>query len=878
MRRQGRAQLRSGVRGDERRLERGAAIRLRAASVGRSIDRAQRGPHRWVRAARHPRRGDPGGVLCSARWARRTRGSLRGHAIERSLDHRRCGHRKGWLARSQERHESLRPRRRRAFRFIVVDIMKMCRIQLESLRGKRRLRRHEIVLVGRALDVGGGHRFTRPRGNPVVRGESHQIWRCRGRTVSCGCRFLGGGCAGERRETKKRRVDRRGRKRSVHVRRTALGLSVEREGCAVFDVGEVGERAPDLPSLVANEGIERNAAGFDATREKLKLDGPDRVRAVGDVPPIDSFHCERTRPHFDAHARVVPPKKLQNHPTAATMSPGTPGTFRPRERRTLVWAEHMSSGTGLLWKPSREAMVARMSRETSSGGRAEKGVVYLVGAGPGDPGLVTERAMELVASADVILHDELVHPALVARARSDARIEHVGKRGSAPTSARQSDIDAALVAHAAAGSSVVRLKGGDPYLFGRGSEEAEALALAGVPFEVVPGVTSPLAAAAYAGISLTHRALASSVVFVSAVQRDKSLFDFAELRGIKGTICVLMGLHRIEEVCSALMHDAGRSKDTRAVVISEGTLPSQKVIEGTLAEIGARTVAEGLSTPAMLIVGEVARLRDQLRWFDRRPLFGRRVLVTRPVEESEGARRAFHARGASVVSIPLIEIVDLPSMADVDEAIARLDRYDFVVFTSENGVSRFMTRLFAVGRDARAFGRAKIAAVGPSTAEALSAFGLRADIVPTRYTGDALAEVLATGGSVGARVLIPRALVARDVVPKTLREHGMIVEVLPVYETRLSPRSRRDELIAALEHDVDVVTLMSSSAATSLFELLGERVDLLTRVTIVSIGPITTRTAEEAGVRVDVTAEASTLEGMIASLEAHVARVSVPSE
>lgn len=531
----------------------------------------------------------------------------------------------------------------------------------------------------------------------------------------------------------------------------------------------------------------------------------------------------------------------------------------------------MSSGTALLWKPPGEAMVAPMSTGKPREGRAEKGVVYLVGAGPGDPSLVTERAVELVESADVVLHDELVHPALLARARTGARIEHVGKRGSAP-SARQSDIDAALVAHAKAGSSVVRLKGGDPFLFGRGSEEAEALALAGIPFEVVPGVTSPLAVAAYAGISLTHRALASSVVFVSAVQRDKSLFDFAQLRGITGTVCVLMGLHRIDEVCGALVRDAGRTASTPAVVISEGTLPTQQVIEGTLDDIARLALAAELPTPAMLIVGDVVGLRDRLRWFDQRPLFGRSVLVTRAMHQSERAARAFRRRGASVVSIPLIEIVDPPEPAAIDEAIDRLTAYDFVVFTSENGVARFMTRLQTLGRDARAFGRASIAAIGSVTADALTPFGLRADIVPSEYVGEALAAAIASRGVTGARVLIPRALAARDVVPQTLRERGMTVDVLAVYETRRAPEARRAELIAALESDVDVVTLMSSSTATSLFALLGDRLDLLSRVTVASIGPITTKTAEAHGVRVDVTAEMSTLDGMISGLESHLGR------
>lgn len=514
---------------------------------------------------------------------------------------------------------------------------------------------------------------------------------------------------------------------------------------------------------------------------------------------------------------------------------------------------------------------------------AEPGTVYLVGAGPGDPDLLTLRGAALLGSADVVLHDELVHPALLALVRPGCEVRFVGKRGGDPheKQAKQGEIDAALVDLARRGLRVVRLKGGDPFLFGRGSEEAETLAASGVPFEIVPGVSAPHGASAYAGISLTHRDLASSVTIVSGTTRAGRPFDFREIAGVSGTICVLMGMRRIEDVTRGLVDDARKDPATPTAVIYRGTLAQQRTVTGRLDEIAAKARAAGLSNPALIVVGPVVALRDTIRWFDRRPLFGKRVLITRAEGQAEDTARLLLRRGADPVVFPTIVLRDPPDPARVARAVHDLATYDLVAFTSENGVDRFFDRMRAEGRDARAFGGAKVAAIGSGTAAALAAHAIVADIVPRDFVGEALADAVlrAIGGSgtkpdgSPMRVLIPRALVAREVIPDRLRQAGCVVDVVPVYETVAPAPERRDALVRMLEErGLDIVMLTSSSTATNLCDLLGERApDLLRPTLIASIGPITTETAKKRGLDVAVTAQVSTLPGLVAAIEAHLA-------
>lgn len=463
-------------------------------------------------------------------------------------------------------------------------------------------------------------------------------------------------------------------------------------------------------------------------------------------------------------------------------------------------------------------------------------------------------------------------------------MKSVGKRGGDPRSkdVKQASIDDDLIALARSGKSVVRLKGGDPFLFGRGSEEAEALASAGVPFEVVPGVPSPLGASAYAGISLTHRDLASSVTFVSAAVKGGAAFDFRELRGLRGTVCVMMGMRDIERVAADLIEHAGREASTPAAVIQWGTRPEQRVAEGTLETIAREARALKLGSPAVIVVGAVAALRERLRWFDRRPLFGKRVLLTRPREQAEATARLVRARGAEPVVWSAIEIGPPPDPALVAKAARELGRYDVVAFTSENGVAWMWRALNAEGRDARAFGEARVAAIGAGTSAALLARGVRADIVPAEFIGEGLADAIVSDAVIAAkrargeptRVLIPRALVAREALPERLRSAGCEVTVVPVYETRATSASHRSELVARLEaREVDVVFLTASSTVESFCQALGGRAaELCFGVLIASIGPITTKTAERHGLTVGVTAEVSTTAGLLDAVELALAK------
>ncbi|MCA9620900.1 MAG: uroporphyrinogen-III synthase, partial [Myxococcales bacterium] len=413
---------------------------------------------------------------------------------------------------------------------------------------------------------------------------------------------------------------------------------------------------------------------------------------------------------------------------------------------------------------------------------------------------------------------------------------------------------------------VVRLKGGDPFLFGRGAEEALALRAAGLPFEIVPGVSSPLGATAYAGIPLTHRELASSVTMVTAVKQDGEGFDWSELACVKGTLCVFMGARHLEAISLALVSEGGRAPDTPAAVIEWISYPRQRSVAGRLDAIASLAAEAGLGTPSLLVVGDVVRLRESLGWFEAQPLFGKRVLVTRPAHQIAPTAALLRRRGAEPVPFPTIALQPADP-APVAEAVAQLDDYDLVAFTSRNGVDYFWEAIEAAGRDARAFGRCRLAAIGPATAEGLTAHGLRADLVAETFVAEHLASAVLAALPPGARVLLPRAEVAREVLPEMLRDAGMTVDVVPVYQTvTAEPTTSLRELVA----DIDVITLTSSSTVDKLVELVGDgAAEALAGIVLASIGPITTRTAERHGLTVAVTATVSTGPGLIEALEAH---------
>ncbi|MCA9582361.1 MAG: uroporphyrinogen-III C-methyltransferase [Myxococcales bacterium] len=498
------------------------------------------------------------------------------------------------------------------------------------------------------------------------------------------------------------------------------------------------------------------------------------------------------------------------------------------------------------------------------------GTVFLVGAGPGDPGLITERGNRILEGADLVLYDALVHPELLERCRPGARIEYVGKRAGRE-SERQARINERMVEAASNGLVVVRLKGGDPYLFGRGSEEVEALSAAGIAFEVVPGVPSPLAATAYAGISLTHRKLASSVAYVTATEspeKDRTSHDWTRLATATQTLVIFMGLRKIESLM-ALLVEHGRSAETPAAVIESASLASQRVAIGTVGTIAEISERDGLHMPALIVVGDVVTLRDRLRWFDRKPLFGRRVLVTRSAEDGHAMGRLLRDAGAEPVFLPTIEVLAPEDPEPLRVALGKLSTYAWVVFTSRNGVDRVFAELDRQGLDARAFGGARIAAIGPATAARLAARGLRADVVPDEFVGEAVAMALQTahGGTLaGTKILLPRAAVARNALPDALTAAGASVEVVTAYRTA-APQGRDDGALRQVVEGVDVVTFTAPSTVRNLLSLLGRGgPGLLRGKELAAIGPITAAAVREEGLSPTVVATQYTAEGLVEAL------------
>jgi uroporphyrinogen III methyltransferase/synthase len=501
------------------------------------------------------------------------------------------------------------------------------------------------------------------------------------------------------------------------------------------------------------------------------------------------------------------------------------------------------------------------------------GKVWLVGAGPGDPGLITVRGRDLLATADVVLHDALSHPALLDLCAPAAELRDVGKRGGSknPT---QDWITSQLIELARAGRQVVRLKGGDPLLFARGAEEALALAEAGIDFEIVPGVSSPVAASAYAGIPMTHRDLSSSVTFITGSDREGKTWSpdaWKRLATATETICVLMGMQRIDAICAAII-EGGRSPSTPAAVVMWAARPAQRVVTAPLGEIAEAAQRAGLSNPALIVVGDVVSLREPLRWFDRQPLFGRRLLVPRPRHQAVGTAEAIRRRAAEPIILPTIEIRPAPDPEALRAAARRVSDYDFCLFTSANGVDCFFQALAQMSLDARAFGRCKVGAIGPKTAEALVPHGIRADLTAAEFVGESLAQAILDIGGV-RRILIPRARVAREQLPELLRQGGVTVDVVSAYETRPAGDEQKQRLEALIaDNEVDVVMFTSSSTVDSMVEMLGpDAPALLSRVTLASIGPITSATAARRGLEVAVTAETYTVDGLLDALERHYA-------
>jgi uroporphyrinogen III methyltransferase/synthase len=492
------------------------------------------------------------------------------------------------------------------------------------------------------------------------------------------------------------------------------------------------------------------------------------------------------------------------------------------------------------------------------------GKAYLIGAGPGDPGLLTVRAVELLGRCDVVLYDRLIPAgALDSLVATGTELVYVGKEPGRPSMA-QDEINARLVELARAGRTVGRLKGGDPFVFGRGGEEAEALAGAGVRFEVVPGITAGVAAPAYAGIPITHRDGASAVAFVTGHEdpdKPEPVLDWDALAAFPGTLVFYMGVRNLEPIAWSLV-EAGRPEGEPVAVIERGTTGRQRTATGTLGDIAARVAEAGIKPPAITVVGAVVDLREELAWFEQgRPLMGKTVVVTRAREQASAlAERLSRELGAEVVAAPVITTEPL-APEEVDPALGPIDRYDLICLTSRNAIDPFFAALRRRRLDARALAAARIAVIGSSTAALLAERGIDADVVPGRQVAEGLIEALAGEEVDGRRVLVARAAEGRDLLPDALRERGAQVDVVALYRTLPLPPSRASLEAAAR---ADYVTFTSSSTVRYFVEAIGDAFPRAAR--IVSIGPATSATARELGLEVHVEAARHDVDGLIEAL------------
>ncbi len=488
--------------------------------------------------------------------------------------------------------------------------------------------------------------------------------------------------------------------------------------------------------------------------------------------------------------------------------------------------------------------------------KEEIGKVSLVGAGPGDPKLITLRGKELLEEADTVIYDYLANPKLLDFLKEGAEKVYVGKKGGTRSLSHQEKINALMIEAAQDGKQVVRLKGGDPFIFGRGGEEAEALVGAGIPFEVVPGVSSAIAVPSYAGISLTHRDMASSIAFVTGHEdphKEGSVLNWEALATGPDTLVVLMGMGNLSAIMKKLI-DHGREPETPIALIQWGTTPSQRTLVGTLENIVARVAEEKLKPPVVMVIGKVVSLRTHLNWYESRPLFGKRILVTRARDQALEFSNLLTSCGAEVVPFPTLQIVPPSDWTKLDTAIEQMEDYDTIVFTSVNGVRAFRKRLYSLGGDLRLLEGITLCAIGSRTAQEIEGWGLRIDLVPTEFKAEGVLEVLEEKGIRGRRFLIPRAAEAREILPDEIKKRGGEVCVAPAYQAfRPSYDAQQIEFLLT-KQKIDVVSFASSSTLRNFIEIIGEermRSWLKARV-IACIGPITAGTAREFGLKVNI--------------------------
>ncbi|MDD6088332.1 MAG: uroporphyrinogen-III C-methyltransferase [Desulfovibrionaceae bacterium] len=487
--------------------------------------------------------------------------------------------------------------------------------------------------------------------------------------------------------------------------------------------------------------------------------------------------------------------------------------------------------------------------------------VYLIGAGPGDPGLLTVRGREILERADVVVYDYLAGSSLLRLIRPDAERIYVGKTAGRHT-LPQSEINQLIIRKAREGKTVARLKGGDPYIFGRGGEEAEELIAAGIPFEEIPGISSTIAGPAYAGIPLTHRDFTSSVTLITGHENpDKpgSSLNWSALASIGGTLVFVMGMKNLPDI-SAKLIAAGLDPNTPAALVHWGTTSRHRSLTGTVASLPSDAVKNGFSNPSVIVIGNVVRLHDMLNWFERKPLLGKTVIVTRSREQASALSRKLEENGAEIVEFPAIRMQPVEDFRAVDDAAAHLAEYDTVVFTSANGVRFFFLRLEDLGLDARIFANTAIAAIGTATAAALRTHGLKADFIPEKFVAEDVASGLIAQGVENRRILILRAREARDVLPEMLRQAGADVSVIPLYET-VPDTGDAEAVLTRLKHgEIDCITFGSSSTVKNFFSAIPP--DAVCGVATACIGPVTAKTLSQYGMKADITPDIYTIQAL----------------
>ena len=491
------------------------------------------------------------------------------------------------------------------------------------------------------------------------------------------------------------------------------------------------------------------------------------------------------------------------------------------------------------------------------------GIVYLVGAGPGDYRLISVKACDCIKEADTIVYDRLADDRLLSYAKKNVELIYVGKASSNHTM-RQEDINQLLVDKAKEGKTVVRLKGGDPFVFGRGGEEALLLVENKIPFEIVPGITSAISVPAYAGIPVTHRGVATSFAVITGHEdptKAKSNMKWDKLATGVDTLVFLMGVENLPHITSKLIEN-GRSADTPAAVIRWGTKLEQEVLITTVGKAAEDVAIKKMKPPAIFIVGDVVNLREHLAWFDNKPLFGKTVLVTRAREQASALTFKLENLGAKCIEAPVIKIVEPESYVDLDNGIENIADYQWLIFTSANGVEYFFNRLQNQGKDSRAI-KAKVVAIGVATAKALRAQGIIADIVPVEFVAEGIVDAIKDMIKSGDKVLIPRAKVAREVLPQKLRDLGAVVDVATAYQTVIGDVDKA-EIIAKIEnHEIDLITFTSSSTVTNLIDMLGsEAKKLINSCKTACIGPITAKTCMDNDIEPDGVAADYTIDGL----------------